>query len=241
VFEADPNLQDQDGQTALMRATSQGQTETVKELINFGADLNLQDQRGDTAVIIATQIPRPDVLQVLVSAGADLNLQNDEGLTALMISARGWGTELTDILLKGAEIHMNYDFRESRRGWSALFFSVESGNIAATQSLLKEDANTQLRDKNGSTVLDVATALAGKYADRSHACHGLHHRLASICSVLRSTTTECPNLQTLRNLVRRSRRKVEKVLKPSEKKLYGVHMRSNDKAAYQRRREIMSW
>jgi hypothetical protein len=213
---ADPNVQDQDGQTALMEAAGRGKSDVVVELLKAG-------------------------LQVLVSAGADLNLQNDEGLTALMISARGWGTELTDILLKGAEIHMNYDFRESRRGWSALFFSVESGNIAATQSLLKEDANTQLRDKNGSTVLDVATALAGKYADRSHACHGLHHRLASICSVLRSTTTECPNLQTLRNLVRRSRRKVEKVLKPSEKKLYGVHMRSNDKAAYQRRREIMSW
>jgi ankyrin repeat protein len=222
VFEADPNLQDQDGQTALMRATSQGQTETVKELINFGADLNLQDQRGDTAVIIATQIPRPDVLQELVNAGADLNLQNDEGLTALMISARGWGKELTDTLLKGAEINI----QESTRGWSALFFCVESGNIAATQSLLKAGANTHLRDKNGLTVLEVATATAKKYADASHACHHMHHRLVTMCTDLRTIAQEHSTnpisrmtFQTLRNRVGVLLHRLERLLTSSGKKV----------------------
>jgi hypothetical protein len=194
---ADPNVQDQDGQTALMEAAGRGKSDVVVELLKAG-------------------------LQELVNAGADLNLQNDEGLTALMISARGWGKELTDTLLKGAEINI----QESTRGWSALFFCVESGNIAATQSLLKAGANTHLRDKNGLTVLEVATATAKKYADASHACHHMHHRLVTMCTDLRTIAQEHSTnpisrmtFQTLRNRVGVLLHRLERLLTSSGKKV----------------------
>ena len=85
-----------------------------------------------------------------------------------MISARGWGKTLTDILLKGAEININFqesvrkwhpDYQQNldsfiifgfvlqRQGWSALFFCAESGNVATAQSLLKAGAHAHLKDK----------------------------------------------------------------------------------------------
>ncbi|MDZ7581156.1 MAG: ankyrin repeat domain-containing protein [Deltaproteobacteria bacterium] len=53
---ADPNIQDFDGWTALMKAAYKGNIEIVQILINNGADLNLKNIGGHTALYIAEKL-----------------------------------------------------------------------------------------------------------------------------------------------------------------------------------------
>ena len=48
---ADVNAQNKDGETALMRAVREGNTEVAEALIKAGADLNAQDKKGWTALM----------------------------------------------------------------------------------------------------------------------------------------------------------------------------------------------
>jgi ankyrin repeat protein len=71
-----------------------------------------------------------------------------------MIAARSGRTDITNILLEGEHIHL--DIQEKRTGRSALHFSVERGDAATTEVLLKAGANPHLKDKNGATAFIMA-------------------------------------------------------------------------------------
>src|SRR5438270_370032 len=82
---ADPNLQDEDGLTALMVTLSPdtwGFAENVKPdakrmaiikaLLDKGADANAKNRIGSTALMGAVSCCHPDVVQVLLERGADV-------------------------------------------------------------------------------------------------------------------------------------------------------------------------
>ncbi|CAI8056685.1 Putative ankyrin repeat protein MM_0045 [Geodia barretti] len=150
------DIQDERGDSLLMKAASESRTEVVSLLLKVGANIDLQNERGDSAVILATVKFHLSVLKVLVRAGADLNLQNQEMLTALMISSTSARTDLSETLLSGPNICL--DIQSTNNGWSALFFAANEGDLATTKLLLKGGADPHLRDHNGLTALYFATA-----------------------------------------------------------------------------------
>ena len=75
---ADPNLQDDRGNTALIECA--WDADAALALIRRGANVNMQNKDGLTALINSVS---PDVARVLVDNGADLHLRNKEGKTAL--------------------------------------------------------------------------------------------------------------------------------------------------------------
>ncbi|CAI8043582.1 Putative ankyrin repeat protein MM_0045, partial [Geodia barretti] len=141
------DLQNKNGNSALIIATRGGHScrGVVVELVKKRANLDLQNKNGDAAAILAVERYFPVILRELVRAGSDLNLQNNEGLTPLMIAVRRGRSDITNILLEGE--HINLDIQEKSTGWSALHFSVERGDSATTEALLKAGANPRLKDK----------------------------------------------------------------------------------------------
>jgi ankyrin repeat protein len=87
------------GESALMRAASQGQTEAVRALImcrvklKLGADPNVQDQDGQTALMEAAGRGKSDVVAELLGAGAQVDQKNKRGESALMRAASQGQTE----------------------------------------------------------------------------------------------------------------------------------------------------
>jgi ankyrin repeat protein len=152
---ANTNLQNKEGDTALMKAAWMGRTEDVSMLVKAGAALDLQNKRGDSALILATTRQHILTVKELFRAGADLNLQNEEELTALMISTISGVTDITKTLLSGENIAIDI---QTKNGWSALFFAADEGNVATTKLLLKARADPLLRDNSGLTAVDVASA-----------------------------------------------------------------------------------
>jgi hypothetical protein len=70
-YGADVNLQDDEGQTALMLATITDRPEMVKLLIRAKADLSIKNKRGETALSISESFRRDDIAEMLKATAAN--------------------------------------------------------------------------------------------------------------------------------------------------------------------------
>ncbi len=71
---ADPNLQTQDGDSALMAAVSQRNHACVKSLISLGADVNARNAQTDWTVLhLAANLGDPQLITILLDAGAKVS------------------------------------------------------------------------------------------------------------------------------------------------------------------------
>lgn len=83
----DPERRDDDGNTPLIFATVNNQTDVMDFLLKNGAAIETPDDDGNTALIIAASGGKSSSLSFLVSQGADVNATNNYGFSALMYSA----------------------------------------------------------------------------------------------------------------------------------------------------------
>jgi|SRR5215813_5415688 len=94
------------GHTALMRAALDGNTQTVKDLLDQGADVNQRDDNSRTALMFATINMHYETMKVLLEHGADVQARSNEGGTALMAAAMVGDLRMVQALLdKGADVH----------------------------------------------------------------------------------------------------------------------------------------
>lgn len=97
INEREPNT----GQTALYCAAFYGNTELVKNLIEYGADVNIATYKSVTPLMIATMLHHYEVMQILIEAGADTEIQDLRGDTPLLQAVTAGNTCATKILLAG--------------------------------------------------------------------------------------------------------------------------------------------
>jgi len=86
--DVDVNIQNGDGETALMIATYQNSLYIVKDLIKAGADVNTISNYtgkygGYTALMQASYHNYMNIVKELIDAGADVNIKNSHGHSAL--------------------------------------------------------------------------------------------------------------------------------------------------------------
>ena len=87
---ADPNIQDPEGKTVLMKVAKKGEKDIVLLLLAYGADPNIQDNKGRTALMEIADCwtcedkDKEDIIKILLKNEADPNIQNNEGRTAFM-------------------------------------------------------------------------------------------------------------------------------------------------------------
>jgi ankyrin repeat protein len=80
---ADPNIQNNSGETALILATSysdENYPKIIELLSSHGADLNLKNSEGQTALMIAARDGKLECAKLLVKNGA--NLRERDGMGA---------------------------------------------------------------------------------------------------------------------------------------------------------------
>ena len=75
----DPNIQDNNGNTALILASYHGYIEIVRLLLTANANPNIQNNIGNTALILASMQGHTEIVRLLLdSNGANIaNLQNN--------------------------------------------------------------------------------------------------------------------------------------------------------------------
>merc|ERR1711865_92672 len=114
---ADPNLQDEDGNTALIGAASRGHPEVCAQLLQAKANPDLQNEYGSTALIAAAYQGRLEVCAQLLKANADPDLKTQRGDTALMRAKNQGNSEVCDLLEKALEPALEQDVNRVRSEW----------------------------------------------------------------------------------------------------------------------------
>ncbi len=94
---ADPNLQNKDGITALHLASLAGKKYIVERLLKHNGDPNLQTKNGETSLHWVSIIDKKEIVELLLEHNADPNLQNYNGNTALHLASQS-NTEIIKLL-----------------------------------------------------------------------------------------------------------------------------------------------
>ena len=147
-----PNLTDEHGNTALMRAAFWGYEEIVQYLLNAGANLHLQNNSGRTALHEAAFWGHAGVVQRLLAAGANLHQADKSGRTAVD-EALDWGHSLTllQFYLYGAELDL-----AEQIGPSVLVKAARAGHADIFSLVFTADMDVSWRDEEGRTALHEA-------------------------------------------------------------------------------------
>ena len=72
----------------LLTASSKGDVEMVKAIIESGANPNTRDKDNITALMYASRKNQVEIVQYLISKGAAINKTEKDGWTALMFAAK---------------------------------------------------------------------------------------------------------------------------------------------------------
>jgi ankyrin repeat protein len=136
------DVRDEGGNTSLMRAALDGQTQIVKGLLRNGADVNAQNLEGRTALMFAIINLRTATVKTLLQFGADVNVQAHCGCTPLMLAACSGDIGITRALLnRGADAR-----KICWPGKTALVVAIEHGYQAIAE-LLKRAMGQSARVK----------------------------------------------------------------------------------------------
>jgi len=175
--------------TALMYAARQGSLEAARALAYSGADLNLTDPDGTTALVLAIFNGHFDTAAMLAEKGADPNIADSTGMAALYAAAdmstlgeiygrpgRPSTDKLTAVMLlpillaHGANPNAALKSPTLTRahtpgepslgeGTTPLMRAAKNGDTAAIRVLMAHGADASLRQKNGTTVLMLASGV----------------------------------------------------------------------------------
>ena len=101
-YGADPNIQNNDGRTALGLASLYGYYQIVQLLLNIDrTNANLHTKEGWTPLMAASQEGHYKIVELLLQKGADLNARNKyNGKTALILASKNGHHQTGQLLLK---------------------------------------------------------------------------------------------------------------------------------------------
>jgi len=96
----------------LLKAVSQNNISSVRELLESGADINTRSLYNDSILTLSIIEMHEDMALFLIKEGADLNIQNDGGRTALIAAAnRGQKPIVKALIDAGADTNIvNSDY-----------------------------------------------------------------------------------------------------------------------------------
>ena len=117
------DAQNKFGDTALIKASFNGQSDIVSILLDANAGLNLQDNFGHTALIDASRQGYDEVAKQLIDAKANLNIQNIYGKTALILASFYRHGDIVKLLVDAGA---NKNIKDND-GKTALMYAREKG------------------------------------------------------------------------------------------------------------------
>jgi ankyrin repeat protein len=158
---ANPDLQDYNGNTALMYMCLQNDLEVIRLLLKYRANSELHNKAGTTALLYAARADltnRAETVRLLLAHGANVHWQDNLGETALFYASQ---PKTVRLLLKyGARVnHQNANQTTAlmRACHTKMTDSDQQHYFAIAELLLKHGAQINLSDKQGLTALMYAS------------------------------------------------------------------------------------
>ena len=156
-WEAEVNLKNEDGLTALMIASLSGQCAIVKLLLENKADVNQQNINGWSALMLACREGHLKIVEMLVEYGTNIDLHNDKGWSALMVACENSQLQIVELLLKErAILKLKKEDMDNDMGFS-LKIASQQGNFEVVKLLIDEGADVNFQNAKGWSSLMIAS------------------------------------------------------------------------------------
>jgi ankyrin repeat protein len=171
-------LSDNDPGYKLILAAELGNTKLLRELIDSGANVDTENELEETALMVASREGRVDAVKLLLQKGADtdgalvravdaghveiakllLNAGSEIQSDALCHASAAGNVPLVELLLeKGADVNES-SANDDQYEATPLILASANGHGDVVKLLLSKGADLSLKDSEGKTALDVATA-----------------------------------------------------------------------------------
>ena len=184
---ANINVQDANGNTALILAVMRKQIELVKFLLKVGVNVNKQNNNGNTALMFAVSRNQIKLANLLLNSDSnsigvntinnsgytaldyagkyfkaltDINAQDSNGNTALILAVMRKQIELVKFLLK-VGVNVN---KQNNNGNTALMFAASGNHSEIVNILLDHNADVNIINNSGHKALSYAQKFLGDQA-----------------------------------------------------------------------------
>lgn len=165
-FNADVNLTDQDGNSALHHAIGGHGVKMLLKKCNI--DINLVNNKGMSALHLAVRSFHGDfdAVQDLIDRGIDINIINEDGYTALMVACMENTLKSMKVLIENSkDFNVN---EKNEHGETLLILGIKSrkkceSTVKYLLNTFEETIDVNIKDKNGYTALMYAAQSANKY------------------------------------------------------------------------------
>lgn len=156
--DADLNIQDWAGKTALHKAISMCYSRIVEMLLAAGADVSLQDCNGWTVLHESASTGDGNIVERILAAGVNVSFQDQQRRTALHLAVcrpQNRNNKVVDKLLAaGVDISLRDNV-----GRTALSKAVRIQNMKSVEILLAAGADASVQDNMGQSALHDAIEL----------------------------------------------------------------------------------
>lgn len=150
------NEEDENGNTPLIFAASQGREDLASALIDQGAYVNHQNNNGETALYWTASEGNVVIAEYLIENGANLNISTLDGTSPAHIAAANGHVAMLALLFKNGGF-MNAQDNEKD---SVLHYAVREGQIKVVEFLVKEcKVDINLQNEDQESALDLALCL----------------------------------------------------------------------------------
>lgn len=148
-----PNLQDDQGATALHKAVNKGNKEIVVELLNQGADPTIQTNGLIDSLFLAVLKNNKEIVnEILERKKSNLNIQNRRHQDApLHIAVEKENKEIIISLLKN---NANPNIQNKNKE-TPLHLAAKKGNKEIVQELLQHKADPNIKNIHGKTPFEI--------------------------------------------------------------------------------------
>jgi ankyrin repeat protein len=143
------------GDLPIHLAAAFGHVNIVHWMLDNGVPVDIRNRMGATPLHSAAHNNRLEVARLLLDGGASVNAKviNSDNRTSLHEAAAQGSVDLVKLLLdRGADINAV----TSDQNQTPLHWAEKVGNIGTADLLIQRGADSTVRDKNGTTPLELA-------------------------------------------------------------------------------------
>ena len=188
-----------DADAPLHGASSSGQTDTMRPLIEHGADVHARDVDHSTPLHLASSSWNVEIMQLLIKHGADVHARDGCESTPLHEASSGNAESVKVLIKHGADVHA-----QDQSQWTPLHIASSFGNAETVQILIKHGADAHARNQSHSTPLHLASSSWNVETVQLLIEHGadVHARDESQSTPLHLASSSRGNAETVQLLIK---------------------------------------